>query len=195
MTAGTMRVREALPRELGRTRGALGVVPPRLGLVAPLVLASVLSCTAPVQPPYRDRVVPEALGETPIFGAEFFSCHGEYELTQDCKTFANKSTRRTISIGDSPISIAGSSDGKVVVLTTGFTRREMTARSLTYSSAAAAAFRAVEQELSRAGVRISRARAILAGASILADQNPIVAYALELDRDGYTHLKGLTVTR
>lgn len=168
---------------------------PRIGFVAWLGLAAVLSCAAPVQPPFRDRVVPEALNETPIFFSEFLSCHREYELTQDCQTFADRNTQRIIAIGGVLISIAGSRDGKVVMLSTGFTRRELAARSLTYSPAAAMAFRAVLEELSRVGVRVLRARAIVMGGPSTLDRNPIVAYALELDGDGYAELKRLTVER
>ncbi len=112
-----------------------------------------------------------------IISAVTMTCDNPYPLGQDC---LKKRPNRTIRIGDQEMKIAGSSDGKVVLI--------MNMQELFIDDASAlACLELVRNELlTKGGITVQKA------VNVMFDRK-IRGFFLELDGDGYSFLKNYTV--
>ncbi len=112
-----------------------------------------------------------------IISAVTMTCDNPYQLGQDC---SKKRPNRTIRIGDQEMKIAGSNDGKVVLI------MNMQERFIDDASALAC-FELVRNELlAKGGITVQKAVNVMWARKIR-------GFFLELDGDGYSFLKNYSV--
>jgi len=109
------------------------------------------------------------------------SCSTPYKLTQDCSNFSGAT--RTITLDGFEVNIAGSSDGKVVMVMDANLLKNsfsdiFTLNSKTHSDASNTSYHAVKKALSKHGITIFKALPM----RLLGNTD---GYVLELDSDGY----------
>lgn len=101
------------------------------------------------------------------------TCSHPYKLTQSCNIFSGPS--RSITVGGQKLKIAGSTDGKVILI------RSSSLLDLNVTTSGSPQYEAVRQALNRANLHIIRQRDMVTSGS------PI-GFFLELDGDGYSAL-------
>ncbi len=101
------------------------------------------------------------------------TCSHPYKLTQSCNLFSGAS--RSITVGGQKLKIAGSADGKVLLI------RSASLLDLKVSTSGSPQYDAVRAALNRANLHILRQRDMVTSGSP-------VGFFLELDGDGYSVL-------
>ena len=135
------------------------------------------ACLACQTPNY----VPDAQGAKSISIASL-SCSKPYELSQDCSTWDGAS--REIEIGDFRMKVAGSADGRVVLLM-GPSPIGDSARQ-THGDVTNFAYEDVKRELAGAGIAIVKVEPV-------ASLGQLMGYAVHADGDAYAVLKAHSV--
>ncbi len=110
--------------------------------------------------------------------AFFLSCKKPYKLDQDCSSFSG--AKRTIKINEKEMNIAGSADGKIVMVTNN--------QIVTNKARLALCCCLIKEKLLANGIRIIKVTKFIVG-------NKEYAYIFDLDNDGYSFLKNFTVER
>jgi hypothetical protein len=101
------------------------------------------------------------------------TCSQPYKLTQSCNIFSGAS--RLITVGGQKLKIAGSADGRVILI------RSASLLDLNVTTSGSSQYEAVRQALNRANLHIVRQRDMVTSGSP-------VGFFLELDGDGYSAL-------
>ncbi|HEY8932495.1 MAG TPA: hypothetical protein VIM44_04195 [Rariglobus sp.] len=101
------------------------------------------------------------------------TCNEPYKLTQSCNLFSGPS--RSITVGGQKLKIAGSADGRVILI------RSASLLDLNVTTSGSPQYDAVRQALNRSNLHILRQRDMVTSGSP-------VGFFLELDGDGYSVL-------
>ncbi len=127
----------------------------------------------------ENSVTPDAAGGGPLqlegIGNLSASCSYPYKLTRDCNAFTGAG--RKISVRGQNLKIAGSSEGKVILI-----RDASLIPRNSVSSTGSPQYNAVREALRAAGVKILRQR------DLINPGNKAGGFYLELDGDGYSIL-------
>jgi hypothetical protein len=106
------------------------------------------------------------------------SCKKPYKLDQDCSIWTG--AKRTIRINEKEINVAGSADGKIVLI--------MDNKLVTDNAKLSLCCRLVKEKLLANGIGIIKITKFIMG-------KKDYAYIFDLDNDGYSFLKNLTVEK
>jgi hypothetical protein len=125
------------------------------------------------------KVLPEAAAE-PAIGGIGMTCGSPYKLERDCSNWSGPT--RQVTLEARTLQIAGSKDGRVVVVMSPDT---MSSNSNHFANVR---YVSVKQWLGEQGIKVTRVRAITTLGEIL-------GYAMELDGDGYSLLAALPAAK
>ena len=125
--------------------------------------------------------VPDAKG-TEAISATAMTCSRPYELPQDCSSWSGAT--REIAIGDVNMKIAGSSDGRIVLLSG--PRPNVDTLKGSHTQITNFAYEIVKSELVDAGLEIVKVEPV-------ASMGSLYGYVIELDGDAYSVLRAHSI--